>query len=104
MAFRCTIPAVPTLQAEDAAVRITRWDFAVGAHTEWHEHAWPYCVVMVTDAVLAVDDGTSETRREFRAGDSYSRPAGVTHDVMNASDHPISFVEVEWKAGGLTRS
>lgn len=33
MAFTCTIPAVPSLQLDDATVRITRWDFEPGAVT-----------------------------------------------------------------------
>jgi mannose-6-phosphate isomerase-like protein (cupin superfamily) len=32
---------------------------------------------------------------QLKAGQSYQRPAGVEHDVMNGSDHPISFVEIE---------
>ena len=47
MAFKCTIPAAPTIQQEDEAVRITRWDFAPGAVTGWHRHGWPYVVVML---------------------------------------------------------
>ena len=39
MAFGCTVPAVPTVLADDDHVRITRWDFAPGATTGWHEHA-----------------------------------------------------------------
>src|SRR6516164_9418831 len=31
MAFKCTIPAVPTVQQDDDTVRITRWDFEPGA-------------------------------------------------------------------------
>jgi len=28
---------------------------------------------------------------------SYQRPAGIEHDLMNGSDHPIAFVEIEIK-------
>ena len=97
MAFTCTIPAHPTLQVDDDRVRITRWDFEPGAHTGWHEHAFPYCVVMVLGGTLASDDGTTVNRVTFAAGDSYTRPKGVTHDVMNGSDHPMAFVEIEMK-------
>ena len=51
MAFVCTIPAVATLQQDDATLRITRWDFAPGAVTGWHEHGWPYVVVMLADGL-----------------------------------------------------
>ncbi|MGU3494174.1 cupin domain-containing protein [Xanthobacteraceae bacterium A53D] len=97
MAFACTIPAVPTLQHEDEVSRITRWDFQPGAVTGWHTHGWPYYVVMLTDGVLRVHDGTNVTENALKAGASYVRKMGVQHDVMNGSDHPIAFVEIEVK-------
>lgn len=98
MAFACTVPAVPTVLADDERVRITRWDFAPGAATGWHEHAMPYAIVMVTDGTMLVDAGSGEPARVLlRAGDAYSRAAGVRHDVMNGGDGPMSFVEVERK-------
>ena len=98
MPFKCNEPAVPTVQQDDATVRITRWDFAPGAATGWHSHGYPYFVVLLTDALLkieAVDGALSEVL--LKAGQSYRRPAGVEHDVMNGSDHPIAFVEIEIK-------
>lgn len=97
MAFTCTSPAVPTVQVDDARVRITRWDFAPGATTGWHEHGWPYCVVMLAAGTLVIDNGENDTRVDLAAGQSYVRPAGIKHDVMNGSPHPIAFVEVEIK-------
>ncbi len=102
MAFACTIPAQPTVQQDDDVVRITRWDFAPGAVTGWHEHGWPYFVVMLVAGTLRVHDGTTVTDVPLAAGQSYRRPAGIKHDVMNGSDHPIAFVEIEVKqASGL---
>ena len=100
MAFRCTIPAVPTVQRDDADVRITRWDFPPGAATGQHTHGFPYTVVMLTDAVMRVDDGAQVTETRLVAGQAYIRPAGVEHDVMNASETPMAFVEVEVKRAG----
>lgn len=98
MAFTCTVPAVPTTLADDERVRVTRWDFAPGATTGWHEHAMPYVVVMMTDGTMLVDGGSGEpVRIAMAAGHSYSRPAGIRHDVMNGGDAPMSFVEVEHK-------
>lgn len=97
MAFACEVPAVPTVQLDDAAVRITRWDFAPGAVTGWHTHGWPYFVVMLTDGVLRIHDGTTVTDVPLTAGQSYRRQAGIQHDVMNGSAHPIAFVEIEVK-------
>lgn len=98
MPFKCNEPAVSTIQQEDATVRVTRWDFAPGAATGWHTHGFPYFVVLLTDAVLkieAADGALSEV--PLRAGQSYRRPAGIEHDVMNGSPHPIAFIEIEIK-------
>lgn len=97
MAFACTVPAVLTVQREDSDVRITRWDFPPGAVTGQHTHGWPYVVVMLTDAVMRVDNGSAVTETRLVAGQAYHRPAGVEHDVMNGGDAPMAFVEVEFK-------
>lgn len=97
MAFKCNIPAVPTVQHDDADVRITRWEFEPGAVTGQHRHGWPYVVVMLTDAVIRVDNGSTVTESRFSAGHAYHRPAGIEHDVMNGADVPMTFVEIEFK-------
>ena len=40
--------AVPTVQIDDATVRVTEWRFAPGATTGWHRHEYPYVVVPMT--------------------------------------------------------
>lgn len=97
MAFKCNIPASPTVQQDDANVRITRWDFQPGAVTGWHTHGWPYFVIMLEEGTLRIHDGAAETDIPLAKGQAYSRNAGVQHDVMNASPHPIAFVEIELK-------
>jgi quercetin dioxygenase-like cupin family protein len=97
MSFQCSIPAVPTLQQDDAETRITRWDFAPGASTGWHEHGWPYVVVMLTDGQMHVHDGAQVSVIERRAADRYARPSGVRHDVMNGGAAPMAFIEIEFK-------
>lgn len=97
MAFKCDIPAVPTQQVDDAVARITRWDFEPGAVTGWHTHGYPYFVVMLTPGVLRVQTAAGETEVPLDAGQSYRRPAGIEHDVMNGSPHPIAFIEIEVK-------
>jgi quercetin dioxygenase-like cupin family protein len=98
MPFKCNQPAVPTVQQDDETVRITRWDFAPGAATGWHTHGWPYFVVLLTDAVMKIEmaDG-AVTETQLTTGQSYRRPAGIEHDVMNGSDQPMAFVEIEIK-------
>ena len=90
-------PAVPTTLQDDEAVRITRWDFPPGAVTGWHRHGWPYFVVLLTASRMCIHDGEKETELSFPAGHSYMRPAGITYDVMNSSDAPMAFVEIEVK-------
>ena len=97
MPFTCTAPAVPTVQQDDATVRITRWDFAPGATTGFHTHGWPYFVVMLTDAVMKIEAAGEVSEVRLTAGQSYQRPAGIEHDVMNGSDQPMAFVEIEIK-------
>lgn len=98
MSFRCEIPATPTLQLDDDAVRVTRWDFPVGAATGWHSHGLPYIVVFLTDGVLRIHNGQTETATTLKAGQTYRRAAGIEHDVMNGSPHPIAFIEIEVKS------
>ena len=97
MPFKCNEPAIATVQQDDAAVRITRWDFAPGAATGWHTHGWPYFVVLLTDAVMKIEAAGAVSEVQLKAGQSYRRPAGIEHDVMNGSKHPIAFVEIEIK-------
>lgn len=97
MAFTCTILAVPSLQRDDEVARVTRWDFPPGAVTGWHSHGWPYFVVMLTNSLMRVHDGTKVIEISRLAGESYERPAGVEHDVMNGGDTPMVFVEIELK-------
>lgn len=97
MAFVCTIPAEPTVQRDDDDIRITRWDFQPGAVTGLHTHGWPYFVVMLTDSIMQVDNGTAVTETRIKAGESYTRPAGIVHDVKNGGDGPMAFVEIEVK-------
>jgi beta-alanine degradation protein BauB len=97
MAFKCTIPAEPSVQRDDADVRITRWDFPPGAVTGQHTHGWPYAVVMLTNGIIRVDNGSAVTETRLSAGEAYHRPAGIEHDVMNGADVPMAFVEIEFK-------
>lgn len=97
MTFKCVTPAIPTVQQDDETVRITRWDFPTGASTGWHSHGWPYFVIMLTDGVLRVHNGRDVVDTSLKLGQAYRRVAGVEHDVMNGSPHPIAFIEIEMK-------
>ena len=91
--------AVPTLQVDNDRVIVTRWTFAPGAETGFHTHGMDYVVVPVTDMrlKLVAPDGT-ESFAEMKLGASYARGKGVQHNVINASDGEIAFVEIEIKS------
>ncbi len=90
--------AKATQMIDDARVRVTRFDFAPGAETGWHRHAMDYVITAVTDCHMRLElpDGTVN-EVTVPAGTSYRRDQGVEHNVINAGDQPMSFVEVELK-------
>ncbi|MFF0560752.1 cupin domain-containing protein [Streptomyces sp. NPDC020472] len=93
-----TTTARANTQHEDDRVRVTRWDFEPGQSTGLHVHAYDYVVVPVTDGRTRVitPDG-AVTVSELKAGESYARPAGGEHEVVNAGTAPLAFVEIELK-------
>lgn len=84
---------------DDERTVVNRFDFEPGDETGHHVHQMAYVIVPLTNGSLRIihDDG-SETTTNLTHGVPYSRPAGVSHNVINGSDHPISFLEVEIKA------
>lgn len=93
-----TTTARATVQHEDERVRVTRWDFAPQESTGRHVHAYDYVVVPVTDGrIEAITPDGTVTPSHLRAGESYARPAGAEHEVVNAGTAPLAFVEIELK-------
>ena len=90
--------AVPTVQVDNERVRVTEWRFAPGAETGWHRHQYPYAVVPLVDGVLRIVDAQGEKLAPLCVGASYSRPAGIEHNVINHGPGPMAFVEIEMKA------
>ena len=78
-------------------VRVTEWRFAPGATTGYHRHEFDYVVVYVTAAKIRAVGPQGETSFEMAPGQAYFRKAGVEHDVINAGDAPVTFVEIELK-------
>ena len=90
--------ATPTVLVENDRTRVTEWRFAGrGDNTGWHRHEYDYLVVPVQDGALDIRDGDGAvTTAELRLGVPYFRRKGVEHDVMNGTDGPFAFVEVEY--------
>jgi quercetin dioxygenase-like cupin family protein len=89
--------AVPTLQIDNERVKVTEWRFAPGAETGYHRHGMDYVVVPMTTGTLLLETPQGEVLSPLKAGLSYTRPAGVEHNVVNANDFDFSFVEIELK-------
>ena len=87
--------AVPTVQIDNDRVKVTEWRFAPNAETGWHRHGMDYVVVPMTTGDLLLETPDGEIRAPLTAGLSYTRGAGVEHNVINANDHEFVFVEIE---------
>ncbi|MDQ2091056.1 cupin domain-containing protein [Marimonas arenosa] len=90
--------ATATRLAEDTRVRVTRFEFPPGAETGWHRHEMDYVIVAVTACRMRLEEPGGDVREvTVTAGESYTRQSGVEHNVINASDSAMTFVEVELK-------
>lgn len=90
--------AKATQLIDDARTRVTRFDFAPGAETGWHVHGMNYVITAITDCHMTLEEPGGGTRDvTVKAGEAYARDKGVEHNVINAGDVPMSFVEVELK-------
>ncbi|KAB0546463.1 cupin domain-containing protein [Pseudomonas argentinensis] len=87
--------AVATVQVDNDEVIVTEWRFAPGAETGRHRHGHDYVVVPMTDGTLLLETPDGDKHATLIAGQSYFRKAGVEHNVVNAIDHEVVFVETE---------
>lgn len=89
--------ATGTKQLETDRIVVTEWSFPPGGHTGWHRHAMDYVVVPVTTGDLTIETSDGLAKAPLQTGVSYTREAGVEHDVINDNDFPFRFIEVELK-------
>ncbi len=89
--------AVPNVQLDNERFIVTEWRFAPGAHTGWHRHAHDYVVVPMTTGTLLLETPDGSTSANLTVGVSYSRNAGVEHDVINDNEGEFIFIEIEAK-------
>ena len=47
--------------------------------------------------LIETKPGEEDFYRDLSAGDPYTGPAGVEHDVINDSDQEVVFIEIELK-------
>jgi quercetin dioxygenase-like cupin family protein len=87
--------ATPTLQIDTDRVIVTQWHFEPGAETGWHTHGHDYVVVPTTDGELLLETPDGPVSAKLTQGVAYNRAAGVHHNVINAGEQPLVFVEIE---------
>ena len=86
------------VQLDTERVRVTEWRFCPGAATGWHRHEHDYVVVPLTTGALRLDEPGGPRTVQLEQGKSYTRAAGVEHDVVNPNAFEFRFVEIELKS------
>jgi hypothetical protein len=87
-----------TIRIDNDKVIVTEYRFSRdGDNTGWHRHALPYVVVPLLNGRLKLVANDGERFADMTAGVPYYRPAGVEHDVVNASGGEYAFLEIEIK-------
>lgn len=88
--------ATPT--AENASMRVYRYELEPGAGTPQHTHVRPYLLVAVTDINLRMTspDGSS-MEHQVKAGDMHWVDSTVTHTLINRGTEKAILVEFELK-------
>jgi beta-alanine degradation protein BauB len=89
------IPARCNVQIDDDRFRVAEWHFESGTETGWHRHEFDYVVVPTRSGRLTIDTADGLVIADLVAGKSYTRRAGVEHNVMNTGTEPVTFIEVE---------
>jgi quercetin dioxygenase-like cupin family protein len=87
--------ATPILQND--RVIITEWRFAPGAETGWHRHGHDYIVVCLTAGQLTAETKEGNSVVDLQLGQTYARPEGVEHNIVNSGGKEFAFIEVELK-------
>jgi beta-alanine degradation protein BauB len=86
------------MMIDDSRVRVQQFSFPPGAETGWHRHGLDYVITAVTDCYMLLEEPGGDSRRvTVPAGTAYRRMAGVEHNVVNAGEAVMVFVEIELK-------
>jgi beta-alanine degradation protein BauB len=90
-------PATSRRLQETERVIVTEWRLVPGAETGWHRHAHDYVVVCLTAGRLLAETAGGDIETPLHFGQSYVRPAGIEHNIVNPGTEEFVFVEVEVK-------
>ena len=83
------------VHVQNERTHVTEWIFEPGAQTGPHVHGHDYVIVPITSGTMRIVDSAGHREVELRAGASYFRPAGTSHNVFNLGAGELRFVEVE---------
>lgn len=92
-----TASATGTVAIDNERVRVTHWHIPVGAATGHHRHAYDYVIVPVSAGRMLLKEATGDRFFDLTPATPYFKGEGVEHDVVNAGDIPIHFIEIELK-------
>jgi len=76
---------------------VTEWRFAPGEATGWHRHELDYVIVPVLGGTIRLESASGSSDAELAPGRPYYRQAVIEHDVVNAGESEVAFVEIELK-------
>jgi len=82
---------------DDERALVTKWTLPSGAETGSHTHELDYLVVYLTDGILTVEAEGQFIEAPVSKHAVTSRPAGVSHNVLNRSGNTVEFIEIELK-------
>ena len=82
---------------ETPRVIISESRFAPGAETGWHRHAHDYIVVCLTTGQLTAETSQGNVVNNLVMGQTYTRPVGVEHNIVNTGPGEFVFIEIELK-------
>ena len=85
------------MQVDNERVRVTEWRFAPGEATGWHRHDLDYVIVPVAGGTIRLESVSGSNDVELLPGQAYFRQAVIEHDVVNAGEGEVAFVEIELK-------
>ena len=92
------IEAKSEVMIDDERVLGTRWVMPPGSQTGHHVHERHYLVLYLSDGRLTVETAEGEViEADVTELELTSRPAGVSHNVMNRSADSVHFIEIELK-------
>ena len=89
--------ATSTKLEENERAIVTEWRLAPGAETGWHRHQYDYVVVCLTAGKLLAETANGNVETQLRFGQTYARPVGVEHNIVNSGAAEFVFVEIEIK-------